>query len=116
YDPVGRWRTHYPVWTKNEKGEAVKRDGPPVDSKGQFPGGHMFEDIDDLRNYVIKNIDHFGSCLSEKLLTYAMGRRPTYAERDEIKNLVEANLKEGHESGFRDLFLSLISSKTFRTR
>ena len=116
YDPIGRWRTHYPVWTKNEKGESVKRDGPPVDAKGQFPGGHNFEDIDDLRDYVLRNIDHFGACLSEKILTYAMGRRPTYAERDEIRNLVEANLKEGPESGFRDLFLSLISSKTFRTR
>ena len=116
YDPVGRWRTHYPVWTKNEKGEAVKKDGPLVDAKGQFPGGHTFEDIDDLRDYVIKNIDHFGTCLSEKLLTYGMGRRPTYAERDEIKNLVEANLAEGQESGFRDLFLSLIGSKTFRNR
>ena len=94
----------------------MKRDGPPVDAKGQFPGGHNFEDIDDLRDYVLRNIDHFGACLSEKILTYAMGRRPTYAERDEIKSLVEANLKEGPESGFRDLILRLISSKTFRTR
>lgn len=116
FDPVGRWRTHYPVWTKNEKGEPVKKDGAPVDAKGQFPGGHHFEDIDDLRNYVLENIDHFGACISERLLTYAMGRHPTYAERDEIKHLVEANLAEGSEAGFRDLFLSLITSKTFRTR
>jgi hypothetical protein len=116
FDPIGRWRTHYPVWSKNDKGQVVKNDGLPVDAKGIFPGGHTFKDIGDLQKYVLNNINHFGACLSEKLLTYAMGRRPNYAERDEIMKLVEANLAEGGEAGFRDLFLTLLTSKTFRTR
>ena len=116
FDPIGRWRTHYPVWSKNDKGQVVKNDGLPVDAKGIFPGGYTFKDIGDLQKYVLNNINHFGACLSEKLLTYAMGRRPNYAERDEIMKLVEANLAEGGEAGFRDLFLTLLTSKTFRTR
>ena len=116
FDPIGRWRTHYPVWSKNDKGQDERKNGQLVEAKGEFPGGNTFEDIDDLKKYVLKNINLFGACLSEKLLTYAIGRRPNYAERDEIKQLVEANLAKGGDKGFRDLFLELITSKTFRTR
>ena len=58
----------------------------------------------------------FGVGISEMLPTCAIGRRPNYAERNEIKHLVEANLAKGDEAGFRDLLLTLITSKAFRTR
>ena len=65
---------------------------------------------------LVRDPDQLARNLARKLLTYATGRRPNYAERDEIKQLVEANLAKGGDKGFRDLFLELIASKTFRKR
>ncbi len=46
-----------------------------------------------------------------------MGRRPNYAERDEIARIVRANHSQPNGgAGFRDLLLALIQSETFRTR
>ena len=117
YDPVGRWRTHYPQWTKNKNGEPVKKGGAVIDAVGDFPGGVQFKNIADLRKYVLNNIDEFGICLAEKLMTYAIGRRPSYAERDEITRIVRSNVANSKDgSGFRDLLLQLIQSRAFRTR
>lgn len=115
YGPLGQWRSHYVVWTEDDKGKTVRKNGAVVDPTGEYPGGVTFSGPADLRDYVLENIDQFGRCLSEKLLTYAMGRRPSYAERDEIKKLVDANLRSP-KRGFRDLLLALIQSETFRTR
>ena len=117
YDPLGRWRTHYPEWTKNEKGQTVRKNGAPIEAQGEFTGGMRLKNVDDLREYVLANIDQFGVCLSEKLMTYAIGRRPNYAERDEISRIVMANVSHSNKGvGFRDLLLELIQSQAFKTR
>ena len=115
YGPLGRWRTHYPRWAKDEEGKPVRENGLAIDPRSEFPGGVVFENASDLRAYVLKNIDRFGTCLSEKLMTYAMGRRPNYAERAEIEHIVQAHLQDP-EAGFRDLLLDLIRSKAFGMR
>ena len=117
YDPLGRWRTHYPEWTKNEKGQPVRKNGAPIEAQSEFTGGMRLKNVDDLREYVLANIDQFGVCLSEKLMTYATGRRPNYAERDEISRIVMANVSRSNKGvGFRDLLLELIQSQAFKTR
>ena len=117
YDPLGRWRTHYPKWAKSKKGKPIMRLGAAVDPVGDFPGGAKFKSVSDLRKYVVTHIDEFGVCLSEKLMTYAIGRRPNYAERAEIAQIVRANVaKSKNGAGFRDLLLQLIQSRAFRTR
>ena len=62
----------------------------------------------------MKNIDLFGQCLAEKLVTYAIGREPNYREKAEIKKVVAENIKEG--KGFRDLIIDLVKTDTFRGR
>ncbi|MFT4548477.1 MAG: hypothetical protein ACI8XO_002191 [Verrucomicrobiales bacterium] len=50
YDPLGRWRTHYPEWAENEKGLPVRKNGAPVEPhESEFAKGVRFEIIDDLR-------------------------------------------------------------------
>ena len=31
YDPIGRWRTHYPEWSKNDKGQEIRINGAPIE-------------------------------------------------------------------------------------
>ncbi|MFM8497694.1 MAG: DUF1585 domain-containing protein, partial [Planctomycetia bacterium] len=102
YDPVGRWRTEWPG-TK-----------AAIDPSGTLPDGTAVKDPAEFKAWLVANIDIFSTCLAEKLMTYATGRVPNYAEQREIENIVKANREAGQ--GFQDLVLDLIDSRTFRAR
>lgn len=102
FDPVGRWR---PTWP---------RSNAPIDASGQLVDGTVVKNAIEFKAWLVANIDLFSTCVGEKLLTYATGRVPNYAERREIERIVRANREAGQ--GFRDLVLDLIDSKTFRSR
>jgi len=72
FDPVGRWRT---------------MDGKfPVDSAGALPGNKTFKTPGEMRALLKADPKGFTRCLTEKLLTYALGRglekfdRPTVSK------------------------------------
>ena len=102
FDPVGRWRENWPGIDQ------------PVNASSTLPDGTQIHDIIDFKAWLVKNIDQFSECLAEKLITYATGRVPNYSERKELASIVNRNRKSG--SGFQDLMLALIGSKTFRTK
>ncbi|MFM8495438.1 MAG: DUF1588 domain-containing protein [Planctomycetia bacterium] len=102
YDPVGRWRAKWPqsdTW---------------VDSTAELFDGTTVKNPMEFKAWLVKNIDLFSACLAEKLMTYATGRVPNYAEKREIEKLVRANREA--DKGFQDLVLDLIDSRTFRAR
>jgi len=98
FDPVGRWRDQWPNINQ------------PIDASSTLPDGTRIKDVVDFKGWLVKNIDQFSRCLSEKLMTYATGRVPNYSERKEIAAIVGKNHR------FRDLLLALIESETFRTK
>ena len=60
YDAVGRWRT---------------TDGKfPVDSSGAFPNGKSFAGPAQMKALLHDNMPEFTRCVTEKLLTYSLGR------------------------------------------
>jgi len=101
FDPVGGWRDVWPTGTK-------------IDPTGKLPDGTEIAGYTDLKKWIADNSDIFARCLSEKLMIYATGRIPSYAEKKEIAAIVGKIGKE--QGGFRDLLLALMESKTFRTR
>lgn len=108
FDPIGRWRTHYPAW----KEEGLQQ-GPAVHASATMPDGTVLESVTDLKDDVIEHIDDFGRCLAEKLMTYATGRRLSYADRDEIAGIVQDHAAAG--GGFQDLLIALVLSDAFAT-
>ena len=102
YDPVGRWRAKWPG------------SNAPIDASGTLPDGTVVKNPMEFKAWLVANIDLFSTCLAEKLLTYATGRVPNYAERREIERIVRANREAG--KGFEDLVLDLVDSRTFRAR
>ncbi len=60
YDAVGRWRT--------------SDAGQPIDATGGLPDGSEFEGVDGLEHALLKRPELFAGVLTEKLLTYALGR------------------------------------------
>ena len=114
FDPIGRWRTHYPEITQDSKGKPKVKNGHPIETQAEFPGGIEFNDIHDLKQYTLDNIHDFANCLARKLMTYATGHPVSYAEKQEIKAIVQSNL--ALDDGFQDLLFELIKSNTFRSR
>lgn len=102
YDPVGRWRDAWP------------KSGKAIDAAVVLHDGTRVGDAVGLKKWLVANIDLVAANYGEKLMTYATGRVPNYAERREIRGLVEAVRRRG--GGTRDLTLALIGSETFRTR
>ena len=109
FDPIGRWRTNYPVWTKGKL-----QPGPRINAAATMPDGTELQSVADLKSYVVRNFDQFGQCLSEKLMTYATGRHLSYADRHEISTIVQGNREAN--GGFQDLFITLLLSEAFATK
>lgn len=126
FDPVGRWRDHYPVYTKPEdgakrlkeefyanKGPATRR-GPAIDATGQLPDGTRLESVIDLKRYLVENMDLFTTCLTEKLLVFATGRPLSFGDRRVVEQIVHQLDPDQH--GLRDLIVALVKSESFRTK
>ncbi len=114
FDPIGRWRTHYPALRSAGKKKNEKQTRLPVDTAGVMPDGTKLSGIQDLKAYLVRDITPFSECLAEKLLTFATGRRMNYSDRKLIRELVRENRVNGE--GFKDLLLAIVDSESFRTK
>ncbi len=75
FDVIGAWR---------EFDEA----GNPVDPNGNYPGGVEFNGFADLRDWMLERPERFAHTLTEKLMTYALGRRVDYYDQPVIRQIV----------------------------
>ena len=105
FDPIGGYRTRYPA-----RGDR----GPIVDGSGQLPTGEAFEDERGLKKLLVARKDRFAEALTDKLLTYATGRKMTFRDQAEIKRIARSSAHSGY--GLRDLIICIATSDTFRQR
>ncbi len=110
YDAHGRWRDQYGFGYNGR----VNDDDPPVDASGRLPDGRRFRGVDDLQRILVKDDEPFLTCLTEKLLTYALGRGVEAIDRPERDRLVE-QLDE-HGDTLRGLIKGIVTSDLFLTR
>lgn len=103
FDPIGAWRERYPV----DRGE-----GPVVNAAGQLPDGAEFADIAGLKKILSGRKQQFAHCLTEKLLTYALGRKLDLADRPQLDRIVSELERRGN--GLQDLVLLVVTSDAFR--
>ncbi len=100
FDAIGAWRT--------QEGKHA------IDASGVLPGDVKFNGPAELRAILKKRGGAFGRCLTEKMLTYALGRgmeRYDKCTLDEIaKNLAKENYK------FSSLVLEIVKSDAFQKR
>jgi hypothetical protein len=98
FDAIGRWRA---------------KDGPnEIDSRAQLPSGEHFSGAGELVSILRAREDEFRRCLTEKLLTYALGRGIEYYDRCAI-DTISKRLKD-HGSRFSALVLAIVQSEPFR--
>jgi hypothetical protein len=99
YDAIGRWRT-----TVLDK---------PIDASGKLITGEEFNDWSQLRASLVRNRrEDFVRCLTEHLLTYALGRGVTYRDKLTVRAIVGSTEETG--SGFQDLIVGICESVPFQ--
>ncbi len=101
FDPIGAWRETY------EK-------KAPIDTSGELPGGHRFADVAGLKRVLVERKPQFARMLTERLLTYACGRRVEPLDRPAIDAILAATKPADYP--FRDLLEQVVLSPTFRSK
>jgi hypothetical protein len=100
YDAIGAWRD---------------RDGKfPIDPSGGLPSGQMFQGPAELKTILKGKKDLFGRCLSEKMLTYALGRGLEYYDKCAVDKILIA--LEKNRFRFSTLVLEVVKSEPFQMR
>jgi hypothetical protein len=100
FDAVGRWRT--------------RDNGSPIDASGQFLDGAKLNGVEGLRQVLVSRPDIFVGTLTEKLLTYALGRGLDYHDMPAVRKIVRESA--GHDYRFSTLVLGIAASMPFQMR
>jgi hypothetical protein len=101
FDPIGDWRPRY----DNKK---------QVDAIGELPSCEKFDNITGLKKILVERKELFAHMLTERLLTYACGRRMEALDEAVIEGIV-VELPE-KEYGLRSLIESVVTSELFLSR
>jgi hypothetical protein len=90
-----------------------KEQGQPIDASGQLMTGEKFDGIRQLKTIIKeKHRVDFYRCLSEKLLTYALGRGLEYYDEHTVDQIV-AKLDRG-DGKFSALLMAVVESAPFQ--
>jgi hypothetical protein len=122
FDVIGGWRDRYRSKEKGDRPSAkVENRGVwqykvslPVDPTGQLADGRPFKDIKEFKQLLLAQPADVQRCLTEKLLTYATGAAPTYADDQAVADIVAKSLKQG--GGLKTFVTELVLSETFRRK
>ena len=101
FDAVGRWR-------------AQDGDNGPVDVSGGLPGVGEFDGVAGLEAGLLSRPELFAGTVTEKLLTFALGRGVEYYDAPAVRKIV----REAEPDGYRysSLILGIVKSVPFQMR
>lgn len=92
-----------------------KERGQTIDSSGQLLTGESFHNVRDLKDILkARHMDDFYRCLTEKLLTYAIGRGLEYYDVDTVDRIVDRIKKE--DGRYSALLMGIVESAPFQER
>ena len=100
FDGVGKWRT-------------LDESGAPIDASGAMPDGTKFEGPSGLAQALLGS-DRFVTTLTEKMLTYALGRGLEYYDAPAVRAIVRESAKNDYR--FTSLILGVVQSTPFQMR
>lgn len=122
FDVIGGWRTRYRSLGKGDRPKFGRdpithawiryRLGPPVDASGQMLTGERFDDIRKFKKLLLADKRAVAKGLTEKLLTYGLGRRLGFADRDAVEGIVTNVAKQNY--GLRTLVHEIVQSKLYQ--
>ena len=100
FDAIGRWRT------LGDAGEAL-------DASGALPDGTRFDGAEGLREALLSS-DLFVTTLTEKLMTYALGRGLTHYDMPAVRGILRDAAADDYR--FAALLTGIVQSTPFQMR
>ncbi len=102
FDAIGRWRTKdYDT-------------GTPIDASGEMAGGFPISGPSDVRRVLMLHPQQFVQALTEKLMTYALGRTLDYEDMPTVRAIVRNAARDDYR--FSSIVLGIIESPAFRMK
>jgi hypothetical protein len=99
FNAMGMWRT--------------KERGQEIDAAGKLITGESFTDVRELKKILVeKHRSDFYRCLTEKLLTYALGRGVEYYDTETVDQIVAELDKQNGK--FSALLMGIVNSAPFQ--
>jgi hypothetical protein len=100
FDVIGGWRS-------------VDEAGKPVDASGSTVSGAKVDGLPGLRALLLDQPEQFPRTVTEKLLSYALGRRLEYNDRPAVRKIVRD--AAAHEYRWSSLIVGVVDSPPFLT-
>ena len=100
FDAVGAWRQ--------------TDGGHPIDASAELPDGTTVDGAAGLRGALLARPDVFVTTMTEKMLTYAIGRGLTHRDMPAVRGIVA--VARQHEYRFSALVLGIVNSRPFRMK
>jgi hypothetical protein len=101
FDAVGRWRDH-------------EGDNGPIDVSGGLPGVGEFDGVAGLEAALLSRPELFAGTVTEKLLTFALGRGVEHYDAPAVRKIVRDAEPDGYR--FLSLILGIVKSVPFQMR
>jgi hypothetical protein len=101
FDAVGAWRT-------------VGESNTAIDASGALPDGTKFDGPAGLKKALLSQPSGFVTTMSEKLLTYALGRGLEYYDAPAVRKIVQDAAKNDYR--FSTVITSIVKSVPFQMR
>lgn len=112
-DPIGLSLQNFDVdgiWRTKDGGER----GVPIDAAAELFDGQKVNGVVELRNALLRYAPQFRRNLTEKLMTYAVGRKVDYSDMPVVRAIVHD--AEKHDNHFSSLVLGIVKSPEFEMR
>jgi cytochrome c551/c552 len=100
FDGIGEWRT--------------KEPGGAVDPSGQLADGTKIDGPVALRNAIMKHPEQFVRTLTEKMLTYGLGRGLEYYDMPTVRGIARDASRSDYK--FSSIVLGIVKSAPFQMR
>lgn len=100
FDAVGAWRT--------------RENGLPIDATGQLADGTKINGIQDLRAALLKHPERFVGTMTEKLMTYALGRGLEYYDMPVVRGIARDAARNDYR--FSSIVMGIVKSPEFETK
>ena len=83
-----------------------------MDSSGTLPNGKSFKTPDEMRALLMAGLPQFSRCLTEKMLTYALGRGLHPYDRPTVNAINRDMAASGYR--FQSLIFDIVHSAPFQ--
>jgi len=100
FDAVGAWRT--------------RESGVPIDASGVLTDGTKVDGVAELRDALVRRPEVLVGTITEKLMTYALGRTLEHHDMPAVRAIVRRAAREDYR--FSSLVLGIVNSVPFQMR